>query len=594
MSPTSSDPIDDPSAAPRRSPGRRRRRQLLAAVGSVVVVWSAIALWQLAAGVLALRAGSQDLRAVRREATVEQLLEPSTAERLDDASAHFAEADDRVSGPLLAPMRVLPIVGRHVQAVDRLAEAGEDGAAIATDALAELQALAERPTSGGPDRIETLRDLAELGDAAAVDLDAIDPGPSDALVGLLGEAVAEVADQRTQAAEAGRRLADTSRQLATLLEGPEPYLLLGANNAEMRAGTGMYLSAAELRFDDGRLALGDVRPTAELVLPEGAVPVDGDLGANWGWLDPGRDLRQLGVSADLPQSAEVAVRTWAAIPGTEPVAGVIAIDVDGLRNLLRVVGPVEVDGVRYTADTVRGELLRQQYGRFDDREERRDQLGAVARAVFERIEGGAWELPVLATQLSDAVAGRHLVVWSADPEAQEVWSDLGADGHLEDRSVSVALVNRSANKLDSWIETSADLATTRTTGGRRQLTVTYEIANTSPATGAPYVVGPNIEGLAAGDHRALVVVNLPAGSTDVRIEGARPFLEGGDGPTLVTAGEVTVPAGATATVTVTALLADGVDEIVLEPSARIPRTRWVVEGEAIDRDRRRTVELGGG
>jgi hypothetical protein len=80
----------------------------------------------------------------------------------------------------------------------------------------------------------------------------------------------------------------------------------------------------------------------------------------------------------------------------------------------------------------------------------------------------------------------------------------------------------------------------------------------------------------------------------VRIEGARPFLEGGDGPTLVTAGEVTVPAGATATVTVTALLADGVDEIVLEPSARIPRTRWVVEGEAIDRDRRRTVELGGG
>src|SRR5690606_27604747 len=117
-------------------------------------------------------------------------------------------------------------------------------------------------------------------------------------------------DQLAQAESAAGDLEAASTALAGVLEGPAPYLLLGANNAEMRNGGGMFLSAAELSFDDGALALGDVSPTAELVLPAGAVPVDGDLAGNWPWLDPGRDLRNLGLSADFPQSAEVAVRTW--------------------------------------------------------------------------------------------------------------------------------------------------------------------------------------------------------------------------------------------------------------------------------------------
>lgn len=571
-----------------------RRRRVATVGGAIAILWLLFVAWQLTSAVLALRAGGDDLQAVRRQATFDALLDPSTSEQLAQAQDHFADAEAAASGPLLAPVRLLPVVGRHVRAIARLAGAGEDGARAAEEALADLDALAARPRSAGPQRIETLEELAALAGRAAVALDAIDPGSPDALVGPLADAVAEVDEQRGSAASAADRLQATATALATVFEGPDPYLLLGANNAEMRAGTGMFLSAAEIGFDEGRLVLGEVRPTAELIAPEGAVAVEGDLGANWGWLDPGRDLRQLGVSADFPQSAEVAVRTWAAVGGAPEVAGVIAIDVDGLRNLLRAVGPVEVDGVTYTADSVRGELLREQYRRFDDRDARRDQLGEVARAVFARLEAGDWELAELAAQLADASAGRHLLLWSADPELQQTWEDVGAAGHLTERSLAASLVNRSATKLDSWIETGVEVSSSPGPGGRRALAVALTIENTAQGDEGPrYVVGPNVEGLAAGDHRGLVVVNLPAGTTDVEVEGGEVFLLGGDGPTVVVAAEVTVPAGESATVVVRARLRSGLDELLLEPSARIPRTRWEVDGRAIERDRRRTVALTG-
>jgi hypothetical protein len=88
-----------------------------------------------------------------------------------------------------------------------------------------------------------------------------------------------------------------------------------------------------------------------------------------------------------------------------------------------------------------------------------------------------------------------------------------------------------------------------------------------------------------------VVVNLPAGTTGVELTGAEPFMEGGDGPTVVVGGEVTVRRGTTAEVVVRALLPEGVDQVTLEPSARVEPTAWTVDGVDLGRDRRRTVSL---
>ena len=569
-----------------------RRRRVLTLVGVLLFGWGLVVAGLLISASLSLASGSDALQTVRAQASIDDLTSEATLRDLHGAEGDFDSAARRVGNPLVAPARLVPFVGRQIRGMDRLATSGRDGSEAAAAALDDVQDLSDGSQAGGPERVAMLRELERVADDLHGELAALDVGSASGLVGPLHEAVADAAHGQRSATRGAARLQAASGALADLFEGPDSYLLIGANNGEMRAGSGMFLSAAELHFEDGRAELGEVRPTADLVLPEGRVTATGDLQANWGWLDPGRDLRQLGVSADLPQSAETAVRTWEAIPGNGPVSGVIVIDVDGIRSLLRVVGPVEVDGVRYTSDNVRGQLLREQYRRYgDDRTERREQLGAVAKVIFERIEAGDWKLGALATQLTDSVAARHLMVWSADDPLQGTWNDLGADGHLEPSSLAVNLINRSANKLDSWIDTTADVDTERRADGTTALTLTYRITNRSTGEGARYVVGPNIDGIGAGDHRGLVVANLPAGARDVTMDGAKVFLQGGDGPTAVVGGEITIPAGGTATVTVTAVLPKGLDRLVLEPSARIPRTHWVVDGDALDRDRRTTVVL---
>jgi len=565
---------------------------LLSLLG-LAILWSIGSAYLLLQARSAASSGKDHLESVRQGATTSSLLDPATARSLGRAEADFARARDRLHNPWLVPLRIVPVVGRQVRAADKVVATSQGATRLASDAVADLQELSDRDLAGGPQRVGALDDLATTIGRTKAGLAALDPGSPDALVGPLGTAVAELSHQRNETVRSLGRAEQATKAVAAVLDGPTPYLLIGANNAEMRAGTGMFLSATTLGFDHGRLQLGDVRPTEELVLPKGSVPVGGDLAANWPWLDGGRDLRNLALSADLPQSGPIAVANWAKVPGGAKVGGVIVVDVDAIRGLLRVVGPVEVDGVRYTADTVRGELLHKQYARFGaDRDQRRDQLGDVAKEVFARIEAGHFELGQLATALTDAAQRRNLLVWSADPKVEQAWRTAGVDGRLRADSVSVAVLNRGAEKLDAYLDTSGTLTSTVRPDGRVAVTLRYQIANRAPASGPAYVVGPNIAGMVEGEHRGIAVVNLPAGTTDVGLRGARQTLLGSDGPTLVVAGAIDVKRGATAEVVVTGVLPKGLRSIVLEPSARIPRTVWTVDGHRYEIDRRRTLDLG--
>lgn len=582
--------VGDPAdLAPRR---RARAWVVVAVVVLVFGVWSLASIWLVVSAQQSLEAGRSRLEAVREGATPSSLLDPGTEADLDAAGTEFADARTALRNPVLAPWRVLPVAGRHLRAADRVVATAQGSTALASTSVADLQDLAAEPVKTGPQRVEALERLSAIIDRARAGLDDLDPGSPDDLAGPLSRAVAKLATERAETRDGLDHAAQATRALTSVLKGPSPYLLLGANNAEMRAGSGMFLSAAPVRFEDGDFRLGDVRPTEELVLPAGTVKVSGDLAENWPWLDSGRDLRSLGFTPDFPQSAPLAAANWARVDGGGQVDGVIAVDVDALRALLRVVGPVEVDGVRYTADTVRGELLRNQYRRYGDRTERRDQVGAVARAVFARIQSGDWQLDELATALVDSVSRRHLMIWSRDERTEAAWATVGAAGRLQDRSLAVSMLNRGAEKLDSFLPATAELTSRRRDDGRVAIHLTYTVENRAPADGPTYLLGPNIAGFAAGEHRGIVVVDLPRGSTDVVLRGGRQLLLGQDGRAVVTAAEVGAKRGGTMQVRVSAVLPRDVDEVVLEPSARIPATTWVVDGKTYRLDRRRTVRVG--
>ncbi|CAN5804962.1 hypothetical protein BH10ACT1_BH10ACT1_33150 [soil metagenome] len=572
---------------------RPRRRTVILTLLGVVILWMGACAYLAGQARSSLTTGKDRLQSVRIGATPESLLDPETGRDLRRARADFARGRSRLRSPVLAPLRVVPVLGRQIRAADKVAATSIGATDLAAEAVDQLHEISERNLEAGPQRVTALTELEAIITRTRKGLAALDTGSPDALVGPLGDAVDELVAQRDDTVAGLGRAGRAVHAVTTVLDGPTPYLLVGANNAEMRAGTGMFLSAATLGFDHGRLELGDVRPTEELVLPPGAVPVAGDLAANWPWLDGGRDLRNMALSVDFPQSAPLAAANWAQVPGGAEVGGVIVVDVDALRGLLRVVGPVEVDGVRYTADTVRGELLRQQYARYgQDRDARRDQLGDVAKAVFGRIEDGDFELADLATALTEAVQRRNLMVWSADDAVQRAWTAAGADGRLRADSVAVSVLNRGAEKLDTYLDTSGTITSSERADGRVGIAIRYTMANRSPASGSRYSLGPNIDGLVQGEHRGIAVVNLPAGTSDVKLTGVVQTLSGSDGPTLVVAGSFDLPRGDSIDVEVTGVLPKGVRSVVLEPSARISRTRWSVDGTAYEIDRRRTLQLG--
>jgi hypothetical protein len=257
-----------------------------------------------------------------------------------------------------------------------------------------------------------------------------------------------------------------------------------------------------------------------------------------------------------------------------------------------VVGPVEVDGVVYDQESVRFQLLNGQYKRFDGRnQQRKEALGQVARAVFDKLEGGGWKVDELATALVEATQGRHLLLWSSVEAEQTAWSTAGADGHLDEDALAVSVLNRGANKLDFYLDSAVDVQTGASAAGGTDVSVTVVLTNRTPVGEPRYVAGPSVDDIAEGEYSGIVAVNLPGAATEVTFTGGLySTLTGVDGPTIVTGQYVRILRGASATVVLTFHLPDGVTSISVEPTARVPTTSWTLDGVAFNADRRRTLK----
>ena len=119
--------------------------------------------------------------------------------------------------------------------------------------------------------------------------------------------------------------------------------------------------------------------------------------ANWGWLLPGVDLRNLGLTPEFDVTAPLAARIWTGLTG-QKVDGVMAIDVAGVKQLLAVTGPVVADGQTISADNVEQYLLHDQYVGLTDAaaggQQRQDALGTLTKAVLHQLEGQSTDLRV--------------------------------------------------------------------------------------------------------------------------------------------------------------------------------------------------------
>ncbi len=563
--------------------GRRRRRWLI--VSAVVVL---LVVWLALLGLRALSAYHHDrdglarLELIKSDLSPGQLSSHRSQQLLDQAHADFTAAQSELSSPLFAPVTVLPVLGRQLRSVRDLSAAAGTVSEVGSTFLSQVHGLLDQPHGAGPQRIASLRQLAAISAAAVTQLHAIDTGPSQALIGPLAHKRAQFVSQLDVARRRLANAAAVSSVTATILQGPQTYLVLAANNAEMRAGSGAYLEVGTATTDNGSIHLGALTQSGTLTLPVGAVTVTGDLERNWGWLRPGVGWRNLGLTPQFDVTAPLAARMWTTLTD-QPVDGVLALDVVGLRQLLQATGPVTVDGNTIGADNVEQFLLHDQYDGLSDNstggDSRVDALGVLAGAVLDRLQSQSTDLTSLATSLSSAVSGRHLMLWSKSPVAEAAWVATGLSGTISARSLGFSLINQGGNKLDQYVPVHVTVVT-RPSGSGTAVTMTARLANQTPLGQSQFIAGP-FPGVpvAYGGYTGLATANLPADASDFTMTGAGPLsVRGAEGPTWVLAAPLTVARGDSATVVVHFRLPTRHGDLTVIPSARVPSEQWTVNG----------------
>ncbi len=563
-----------------RSPAFRRRVRWTAwGVAAVLVVWivaSGVVVWRAKSST---ESGLNQLTTIRDELSPAELLAGKGNQALARAVQDFNAGHGQASSVVLAPWHVVPLVSDNVRSAEALTAAAAHVAHVGQQAALAFQHVLQGHPTDGPARLALLDQLQAIAVTAQNGLEPLALGPDFFLVSPLGDARAKFLSRVETLRTAFANVQAVAAGLRQLLAGPRQYLLLAANNAEMRDGSGMFLSAAVATFGGGTVTVTQTRPIVDVNLPPGAVPVPPSLQPIWGWVNPTQEWRNLATSPRFDETGPLAAQMWAAATG-QTVDGVLVVDPMAMQALLAAQGPISASGQTFDAGDVLQYLLLGQYQGVsigDQQAVRRDAIGSVAQAAVGALTTRPWTSSTLVTQLADVGRGRHVLAWARDPVEEHAWHAAAIDGSLHGNSLSVGLLNVGGNKLDQFVDVDATLAVTPLPGGAHEATITMRVTNAAPSGLPSYVGGPYPgSGLSAGEYRGILAVNAPGGGTLPSFQGLSPRLVAGvDGPTKVSAaGYLDIPAKTERNITVRFQLPPGYSSLEIEPSARIPPITW--------------------
>ncbi|HET7652719.1 MAG TPA: hypothetical protein VFK42_06750, partial [Acidimicrobiales bacterium] len=112
-------------------------RQARRAAIVLVVAWAAVAIALVVFAARDGRTAKRRLDDARARLTADATA-AAVAPSLRSAERRFGRAADNLSSPVLAPIRLLPVVGRQVTSARALARAGRDVSAVALDGVVRL------------------------------------------------------------------------------------------------------------------------------------------------------------------------------------------------------------------------------------------------------------------------------------------------------------------------------------------------------------------------------------------------------------------------------------------------------------------------
>ncbi|MFN2506375.1 MAG: DUF4012 domain-containing protein [Acidimicrobiales bacterium] len=447
-----------------------------------------------------------------------------TLAEIQGAMRTIATARRRVErSPAVGLARLVPLVSRQRAGLLSILRDAEEGAGAGLHLLTQVQDLDQGTLiRQGSIPFDGLQELStELGGAGRRIQKLVKP--SSGLWGDLRDARREFNRVAQPMAErlvqGGDALAATRTFIGA--DGDRRHLVAMLNNAEMR-DQGMVLSYAIAHFSGGQLTFEKTGSVDELPLDRHApTPVPPGTQQVFGFINPTLLWQSVNATADFAWSGRAMVEMYQQASG-QPVDGVIAIDVPGLAALLRVVGPVSIDGIAepITAENASRILLHDLYEGLaptSPQGERRERLADVTQTVIQRLTASSQDAVALGRELGEVAAGGHFRLWSPRPDEEGVFERTGLGGgpavEDADRTFHVAVENRTATKLDYYVKPSVEQVITLTPEAEAVVRTKVVIENQAPV-GAPasYQLGPDEFTSVPGEYTAWVLLWGPAGA----------------------------------------------------------------------------------
>lgn len=487
--------------------GRTARR----AVGAVLAVIALLAAWAAACSVLAAR----ELTRAQAVVQADGELDPAA---LKQAEAHARRAEGllRQPGPALA--QHLPILGRSVRAVRVVAESGAvtiGSAGSVADALTQRDLLRDgRLDLAAVDELHAGLNAASLAMGPPLQrLAALDP---ELLPRPVARGVRQAQQELLGADADAARAAALTGVLPDLLgaQRPRNVLVVLQNNAELRGTGGLISTFATGVARQGALQLQPFRDVLEVADPPASarrVPAAAEFVEQYGSFLANTTLwRNANMSPDAPASNQVLAAVASRSLG-RPFDVVLSLDVRAMAELTGALGSVQLpDGTTLTADELAEELYAKSYEGLEfSGQARRKVLRAAADDALARVLSGQAAPAPLARRLAAAVAGRHLSLWSANPEEQAALEAGGAAGAVRAGGGDLAMVIShnlggpghlkgggpgEGNKLDYYVRRQLGVSAVLQANGTAEVTQRLQLTNEAPPGLGPYAAGFTVPG----------------------------------------------------------------------------------------------------
>ena len=530
------------SAARSLEPAARRvlARVALAAGGFAIV--GAIAGGVAAASAVGpLRRGLSTATATIDATSAAQL--QTTATGLAEAGRDFGKARRSLEAWWALPARAVPVVAQHWRVLRAAAVTGDELADAGRRALG-APALGDVRVSDGRVPLEQLAAVeAPVADVAAQATAArrrLDFAQSAWLIPPLADKL-DAQLVRVRDIEKSTQLANRALSLLPRLfgkDGPRRYFLAIQTPVEARAGGGFIGNFGEVTAEDGRLSLTRIGRQVDLTttgLVDRKLEAPAEFLARYGRFRPEQSWANVNLSPDFPTDAAVIANLYPQSGGA-PIDGVIAVDPAGLAALLAVVGPVDVPAwpTPITAANALQILQYDQYQRFGGggEDERVDFLGDVAQVAWGRLTSGALPpVPQVIAALGPAVGAKHLMFWSAQPQEQRFFADMGGSGRIPPVAgdfIGLVTQNAGGNKIDYFLRRQLDYRVRLDpSSGRLEASATITLHNDAPAAGlSPSLIGNETSPpLPSGTNRLYLSFYTPWELAGARLDGAPIELE---------------------------------------------------------------------